>query len=239
MKSSRHRKFSFPPLAALRSSLCIVPTPGSSLAQPPPAPPPLWTPAASSLEFSTSCFLFSLLNNITGPIVPNATMHTSSKIIAKDLKERSHGGDGEWERGPADGNAEEEENGEQEADSEGRRKGRRKGMARKRVARKMRRPRQLWAEQQLKMTGMVTLTRRSGKWVRMTSSKREVKLTEKAAVAHSSSSSRLRRSTARWSPACPPPAPRLLRRGLSPVHPEPHSMNLRQERKKEPTLPRP
>ena len=173
MRSSRHREFWFPPLAALRSCLCVVAVSGSSRAQPPPAPPPLWTPAASSPEFLPSCFLSSLLHDFTGPIVPVQPWTPAPGSLPR--ASRSCGGDGEWERGPANGNAENEEDGEQEADSvvgeeeeEVGEERRRKVMMRKRVAMKMRSLRQLWAKQQLKIMGMLTLTQKRGRWMRMT-----------------------------------------------------------------------
>ncbi|KAB0372792.1 hypothetical protein FD755_015545 [Muntiacus reevesi] len=88
---------------------------GSSLAQPPPTPPPRWTPAASSPEFSPSCFLSSLLHDFTGPIVPVQPWTPAPGSLPRTS--RSCGGDREWGRGPANGNGENEEDGEQEADS--------------------------------------------------------------------------------------------------------------------------
>ena len=80
----------------------------------------------SESEVAQSC---STLRDLIDCNLPGSSIHgifqarvlewvAIAKITTKDLKERSCGGAGEWERGPANGNAENGENGEQEADSE-------------------------------------------------------------------------------------------------------------------------
>lgn len=87
-----------------------------------PPPPPARTPAALSPESSNSTFN-SLTRGIGPPACPtmsDAAVDTSSEITTKDLKEKKEVVE-EAENGrdaPANGNAQNEENGEQEADNE-------------------------------------------------------------------------------------------------------------------------
>nr|XP_048273249.1 prothymosin alpha-like [Myodes glareolus] len=113
-----------PPLAALKSHLCIVPGAAQHSLQPPSLPSSFSSFAKESgsslarvLKLDSSCPRCS--GSPACPTMSDAAVDTSSEITTKDLKEKKEVVE-EAENGrdaPANGNAN-EENGEQEADNE-------------------------------------------------------------------------------------------------------------------------
>ncbi|XP_049744403.1 prothymosin alpha isoform X1 [Elephas maximus indicus] len=113
-----------PPLAALKSHLCIVPGSGSALAAVTSAARLLCRrglrlPSRQSPR-TRAFFVIRCIGSPACPTMSDAAVDTSSEITTKDLKEKKEVVE-EAENGrdaPANGNAENEENGEQEADNE-------------------------------------------------------------------------------------------------------------------------
>ncbi|XP_049744404.1 prothymosin alpha isoform X2 [Elephas maximus indicus] len=112
-----------PPLAALKSHLCIVPGSGSALAAVTSAARLLCRrglrlPSRQSPR-TRAFFVIRCIGSPACPTMSDAAVDTSSEITTKDLKEKKEVVE-EAENGrdaPANGNAN-EENGEQEADNE-------------------------------------------------------------------------------------------------------------------------